>query len=90
MNEIIEKQEHSLLLENRKMLKLKGVVDVDTFNETEIHAKTTCGRLLIKGTRLHIDVLDLKSGCLTVNGEIEALVYSSQVTPKSRFKRMFS
>lgn len=90
MNEIIEKEEHTLTLENRKILKLTGVLDVDAFNEEEIHAKTSSGKLLIRGSRLHIDSLDLKSSCLVVNGEIDALVYSSTAKQGGRLKRMFS
>ncbi len=90
MNDAIEKELHTLSLENRKLIHLTGVIDVDAFNEEEIHAKTCSGKLLIKGCKLHIDSLDLKSGKLVVKGEIDALVYSNNNAQKGRFKRMFS
>ena len=85
-----EMNNHIVHIENRKYLKISGIISVDDYNEIEIHAKSQCGNILIKGEKLKIDILDLPSGELVVNGKINALAYSDNVNTKSFFKRMFS
>lgn len=90
MNEFENKKEHSFTVKNREYATLDGVTDVDAFNEEEIQAKTDYGALTIKGEGLHIEKLDLTSGCLKVNGKITALVYVNDGVKKSTFRRLFS
>ena len=81
---------HSLILENRNKLSLTGVTDVDSFDETAIVAYTDYGELTVSGTGLHICVLNIEHGELTVEGNISGLNYLNQ-QPKSGglFSRMF-
>ena len=81
---------HSLILENRNKLSLTGVTDVDSFDETTIVAYTDYGELTVSGTELHICVLNIEHGELTVEGNISGLNYLNQ-QPKSSgfFSRMF-
>ncbi|MGN1442483.1 MAG: sporulation protein YabP [Acutalibacteraceae bacterium] len=81
---------HSLILENRNKLSLTGVTDVDSFDETAIVAYTDYGELTVSGTDLHICVLNIEQGELTVEGNISGLNYLNQ-QPKSSgfFSRMF-
>ena len=81
---------HSLILENRSKLSLTGVTDVDSFDETAIVAYTDYGELTVSGTDLHICVLNIEQGELTVEGNISGL-HSLNQQPKSSglFARMF-
>lgn len=81
---------HILTLNNRKELCLSGVTDVDSFDESQIDIKTSCGRLVIKGSELQIDSLDLKTSDMKIIGQIDSATYSSIITTKGRLKRMFS
>lgn len=84
------KKSHGMSLENRELLQLTGVNDVSAFNEEEIFTNCDYGELIIKGQNLHIDVLDLESGILKINGKIDALVYSEVKATKGLFKRLLS
>lgn len=81
---------HNLILENRKKLSLTGVTDVDSFDESTIVAYTDCGELTISGTELHICVLNIEQGELTVEGNVVSMTYLNQ-QPKSSgfFGKMF-
>lgn len=81
---------HNLILENRKKLSLTGVTDVDSFDETAIVAYTDCGELTISGSELHICVLNIEQGELSVEGNVSSLTYLNQ-QPKSTgfFGKMF-
>ena len=81
-------KKHTLMLDNRKRLVLTGAEDVSAFNEETIQVKTTAGALLIKGSGLHIDRLDLETGDVTVDGVVNALQYSGGDN-RSRLSRLF-
>ncbi len=84
------KRKHTVFAENREMLSLEGISDVGAFNEEEITARCDCGNILIKGSGLHIEVLDLDNGLLKVKGKLTALVYSEGVSAKGLLGRLFS
>jgi len=91
MQEEFERKEpHNLILEDRKKLKMTGVTDVDSFDETTVIAYTSAGELTITGTKLHINKLNTENGELTVEGTINSLTYIDQA-PKSTgfFGKMF-
>ena len=81
---------HNIIMENRRKLSVSGVEDVDSFDETTIVAYTDYGELTVSGTELHICVLNIEHGELTVEGNISGLNYLNQ-QPKSGglFSRMF-
>jgi sporulation protein YabP len=73
---------HNLVLEDRRMLTVSGVSDVDSFDEETVVVFTDLGELTVRGTNLHINRLSVEVGELTVEGNIAALIYSDE-TPKS-------
>lgn len=81
---------HNLVLEDRRLLTVSGVSDVDSFDEETVIVFTDLGELTVKGTNLHINRLSVEVGELTVEGNIGALIYSDE-TPKSGgfFSRVF-
>ncbi|MBR5562578.1 MAG: sporulation protein YabP [Clostridia bacterium] len=73
---------HNLVLEDRRMLTVSGVSDVDSFDEETVVVFTDLGELTVRGTNLHINRLSVEVGELTVEGNISALIYSDE-TPKN-------
>lgn len=71
-----EKNVQSLLLENKEVLNVTGVENVDNFNDEIVVLITNKGRLTIKGEKLNISKLNVDEGKLVVKGVINSLVYS--------------
>lgn len=88
---ITKPKNQTLLLENREKLCVSGVIDVESFNDQSIIAVTDLGVLIVRGTELHINKLNLDSNELIVEGDIYALEYSDGETGKSKsfFGKMF-
>lgn len=76
-------QPHQMILQDRKQLELTGVSDVDSFDENIIIAYTSLGELTVRGRGLHIRRLDLESGSLSLEGQVDTLTYSE--TARSGF-----
>lgn len=76
---------HNLVLEDRRLLTLSGVSDVDSFDEETVVVFTDMGELTIRGADLHINRLSVEIGELTVEGKISALIYSQDAAPKGGF-----
>lgn len=69
---------HHVIMEERSTLTISGVLDIESFDEQTIVAYTDLGELLVKGSGLHINKIDLESGDLSVAGKISSLSYSEQ------------
>ena len=67
--------EHSLALQKRESMEVRGVTDVISFDEQEAVLDTVCGRLAIEGTDLRVHVLSIESGVVTMEGKINSVVY---------------
>lgn len=84
---------HNVIMENRKKISVSGVDDVESFNEEEIVLHTeNMGVLVLKGSDLHINRLNVDSGDVNITGEIDSMEYVA-VSLKSKgpglFSRMF-
>lgn len=71
-----EKTVQSLLLENKEVLNVTGVENVDNFNDEIVILITNKGKLTIKGEKLNISKLNVDEGKLIVKGVINSLVFS--------------
>jgi len=67
--------EHKILLNARKTLEINGVTEVVSFDEQTVILNTVCGGLAVDGMSLHIRVLNLEQGIVTVDGRIDNLGY---------------
>lgn len=87
----VNKMPHTLVLDNRKLLTLSGISNVDSFDEGSVVAYTDIGELNIKGNNLHIAKLNLDTGEMILDGEIVSMVYSNNqnVNAKGFFSRLF-
>ena len=81
----IQSLPHNLVLEDRRMLTVSGVSDVDSFDEETVVVFTDLGELTIRGNNLHINRLSVEVGELTVEGNISALIYSEDTRKNGGF-----
>ena len=72
----------TIIVEDRKKMTLTGVKDVLSFD-------TSLGKLTVKGSGLHIINFDTKSGDLSAEGRICALVYTSEEKNGGVLSRIF-
>ncbi len=77
-------ERHNAIMEDRSKLMLTGVTDVENFDENKVYLYTQLGELVIRGKQLHVNEISLESGELTVEGEINALIYGD----KDRTKKL--
>lgn len=84
---------HKLNMINRKLLNITGVNDVIAFDMNEVLLETAQGMLLIKGKDLKVDKIQLETGDVDVNGQVDSLTYSEVSSyakkGKSIIQRMF-
>lgn len=81
----IIKSPNNIILENRHILNITGVKDVDSFDEQTVIAYTDLGELTIKGINLHISKLSLETGELSIDGEISSMSYSENNSHNTSF-----
>lgn len=89
MQEQINNRPHLLTLDNRHILNISGVLDVQGFDEETVNIVTTMGMLVVKGSSLHISKLSLESSEIAVDGEISSLHYLAGSEKKSLVARLF-
>ena len=64
-----------LVLRDRNLLEVRGVTDVVRFDEESVVLSTVCGTLTVEGASLHVQVLNLEQGTVTVDGRVDSLLY---------------
>ena len=80
---------HQLIMQERKLLELTGVSDVDSFDENTVIAYTSQGELSVRGQGLHIRPLNLETGSLSVEGLIDSLTYTNTIKTSGFLGRVF-
>ncbi len=81
---------HSIHIDERQLMRVSGVKDVDSFNEQEVQLHTEAGELRIEGSGLHMTKLDLDAGQVILEGDILALEYVEEAQPQgSLMSRLF-
>ncbi len=89
MQEQIRALPHTLTLENRRVLNITGVEDVQGFDEETVNIVTSMGILIIKGVALHISKLSLDTSEVSIDGEIASMHYLKGSEKKSFVARLF-
>ena len=69
-------QNHKLVVNNRKTSMVTGVLDVLSFDLNEILLETDQGMLMVKGTDMHVNRLNLEKGEVDLSGNIDSIAYS--------------
>jgi len=82
---------HNVILEDRRMLTVSGVSDVDSFDEHSVTVFTDLGELVVRGNDLHINRLSVEVGELLLEGSITSLTYQDNAprTPGGFFSKVF-
>lgn len=80
---------HSIHIDDRRLISVTGVKDVDSFNEQFVQLLTEAGELRIEGAELHITKLNLDEGQVMLEGEISALKYAEGEERGSLLGRIF-
>ncbi len=83
--EKVEILSHSLVLEGRSNLKITGVKDIESFDESLVVLFTSEGLLNIHGSGLHISKIDLDCGNIALDGEVFTINYSGGESNKTSF-----
>ena len=73
---------HNIILEDRRLLTVSGVADVDSFDERMVTVFTDMGELIVRGSDLHINRLSVETGELLLEGKITSLTYQEEA-PKA-------
>ena len=80
---------HRVIVEERGRMEVRGVTDVISFDDQAVLLKTLCGEMCVEGASLHINVLSLEQGLVTMDGQVDSIAYyDSQVSDKAQ-KRGF-
>ena len=69
---------HIVSIDSRQKTVLTGINNVDSFNDVEIILDTVMGLLTIKGSSLHMSKLNLDTGDLIIDGQVDSFVYSEK------------
>lgn len=72
-----EQQKCNLFIEDRNRLTVTAVEDIDAFDESGFTAITNAGALMVKGTDLHINKLNVDTGELVVDGDIDSCIFNN-------------
>lgn len=83
------RQPHTLSMRDRKVLEMRGVTDVISFDEETVELSTVCGMLTVEGDGLHVKVLNLAEGIVSLNGTVTALTYSEKNPEEKRPSKLF-
>lgn len=75
---------HKLSLQDRELLEISGVTNVEKFTESEILLDTVRGTLSIKGEKMHMKQLNLEVGNITIVGLIKQLTYAEDVKEREK------
>lgn len=73
-----ESMPHRITLDERAKLSISGVEDVESFDEEAVALSTEAGYLLIRGSNLHIEKLNLDGGELLVEGTVDSISYEDR------------
>ena len=81
--------EHTLSLNNRKTLVIIGISKIKSSEPSSVIIILETSSLIINGSNLSVQQLDIKQGTIEITGDINSLKYSNQVSKKFSFKNMF-
>lgn len=85
-------KEHLVKLNQRKILEITGVKEVDSFDNEEFLLQTVMGYLVIRGQHLQLKNLDVTEGIVSIKGKIYELTYlddEGQGKAKGIFSKLF-
>lgn len=86
----INAKTQNIIIEDRNLISLTGVEQVDSFNENTIILSTIKGGLSIKGEGLNMSKLNLDDGSVKISGLVNSVIYiSKEGAPKNFIGKIF-
>ena len=82
-----EQAKAGLEMIERQLMRLRGVNNVDEFDEEKIVLQTELGKLEIKGQHLNVTSLDVEHGSLQIDGIIDSFSYVEEKKKRARSKK---
>ncbi len=84
-------KQHKITMENRNVLTITGITDIDSFDEKEMILYTQMGELTITGRELHINAISIETGDMSIEGDIWSLQYGDKdkQSPVSLLGKLF-
>ena len=82
-----EQEKAGLEMIERQLMRLRGVNNVDEFDEERIVLQTELGKLEIKGQHLNVTSLDVEHGSLQIDGIIDSFSYVEEKKKRARSKK---
>ncbi|MCL6444790.1 MAG: sporulation protein YabP [Alicyclobacillus sp.] len=76
--------QHDISIKGRKVMEVTGVSSVESFDVHQFQLTTSAGPLQIQGSNLHMKHLDLESGVVVIEGNVNSLAYVPQRPGKRR------
>ncbi len=70
-------EDHEVVITRREKVLVRGVLNVESFDDEQVVMETAMGVLTLKGEKLHIRQLDLDAGSFAVEGLVSALHYTA-------------
>ena len=67
-----------------------GVLDVLSFDLNEILLETEQGMLMVKGTDMHVNRLNLEKGEVDLSGNIDSIAYSEAHVGRAQGEHFFA
>ncbi len=89
MVEEVGQGKHEIVLTNRNLLEVSGVVSVECFDSEEFLLQTDCGFLGFRGQDLHIKNLDLELGNVAIEGHFTEFHYFDASLPRAQKQKNF-
>ena len=85
-------KKHNFILNDRKELKLDGILSVVSFQEDSAELETNFGFCQITGKNLHMARLDLEKGEAEMTGEFESVYYPPSLGEQKKgfFQKLFT
>lgn len=78
-----EKRRHDLVIEDRKILKATGVLDVEGFDGTKVFAMLDGTAFTVGGKGLKVTSFSAESGDLRIEGEIDSVTYTADLSRRA-------
>ena len=81
---------HKLVVNNRKTSMVTGVLDVLSFDLNEILLETEQGMMMVKGSDMHVNRLNLEKGEVDLSGNIDSIAYSDVHAEQKQGENLFA
>ena len=82
------KKPHSLALDNNVKLNISGILSMDGYGYKQIIATLSENKLIIDGSGLSVDRLDIDEGSLLISGLVTGIRYAKAAEKGGLFKKL--